>query len=103
MPQCAKYQYCTRTHGTRDPITTGIPVPVPNPMSSSSFCQILNQKYIKTSELLNQPFSYGPSGFTISRGYMWYDHLCRSCVCSTIHSSQVKQSVNNPLLQVTGH
>jgi hypothetical protein len=31
MPQCAKYQYCTCTCGTCDPITTGIPVPVPNP------------------------------------------------------------------------
>ena len=31
MPRCAKYQYRTRTCGTRDPITAGIPIPVPNP------------------------------------------------------------------------
>jgi hypothetical protein len=32
MPRCAKYQYCTCTRGTRDPITVGIPVPGPNPI-----------------------------------------------------------------------
>ena len=31
MSRCAKYQNRTRTRGTRDPITVGIPVPVTNP------------------------------------------------------------------------
>ena len=31
MSRCAKYQNRTRTRGTCDPITTGIPVPVTNP------------------------------------------------------------------------
>jgi hypothetical protein len=31
MLRCAKYQNCTRTCGTHDLITAGIPVPVTNP------------------------------------------------------------------------
>jgi hypothetical protein len=31
MLQCAKYQSCTRTRGTHDLITVGIPVPMTNP------------------------------------------------------------------------
>ena len=31
MPQCVKIQHRTRTRATRDPITTGITIPMTNP------------------------------------------------------------------------
>ena len=40
MSRCAKYQNRTRTRGTRDPITAGIPVPVTNPNTGQSMSGI---------------------------------------------------------------
>ena len=40
MSQCAKYQNRTRTRGTCDPITAGIPIPVMNPTQHLGLAQI---------------------------------------------------------------
>jgi hypothetical protein len=53
MPWCAKYQYRTHTCGTCDPITVGIPVPVPNPIHKDPLAQ--NPKH------LGSPNWYTPS------------------------------------------
>src|SRR5882672_3542189 len=64
MPRCAKYQYRTRTRGTRDPITAGIPVPVLNPTGGSSPLSLSSDPsiilpcffYSKIPTLLNNVF-----------------------------------------------
>ena len=62
MSRCAKYQNRTRTRGTRDPITAGIPVPVTNPIHDTqvakpfgSRCEEIHNHQIFEVDLVISP------------------------------------------------
>ena len=87
MSGCVKYQNRTRTRGTRDPITTGIPIPMPNPREVLSYDQyivwelcirlwgwfgeLMRSPYIKLQMLFDGP---------MEESYHMTSILCGSCI-----------------------